>query len=166
MVTLGAEGAGKTSSVNTLLNLPFQPNQASTIGTSVNSCSVDTHLASSKWQKITAICRVTEIPKQYRRELQAAISSVSVNPVAPAPVKPFPQKVIDEMKALIANKEEIPPDGHIRIVIFDIGGQEVYYDVHFLFLAIEDVALLVFDCSKDLDDPVISRQHTGRFGKR
>ena len=166
LVTLGAEGAGKTSSVNTLLNLPFQPNQASTIGTSVNSCSVDTHLASSKWQKITAMYRVTEIPKQYRRELQAAISSVSVNPVAPAPVKPFPQKVIDEMKALIANKEEIPPDGHIRIVIFDIGGQEVYYDVHFLFLAIEDVALLVFDCSKDLDDPVISRHHTGRFGEK
>ena len=166
LVTLGAEGAGKTSSVNTLLNLPFQLNQASTIGTSVNSCSVDTHLASSKWQKITAMYRVTEIPKQYRREVKAAMSSVPVNPVAPAPVKPVPQEVIDEVKAVIANKEEIPPDGHIRIVIFDIGGQEVYYDVHFLFLAIEDVALLVFDCSKDLDDPVISRHRTGRFGEK
>ena len=166
LVTLGAEGAGKTSSINTLLNLPFQPNQASTIGTSVNSCSVDTHLASSKWQKLTAMYRVTEIPKQYRREVKAAMSSVPVDPVTPAPVKPVPQEVIDEVKAVIANKEEIPPDGHIRIVIFDIGGQEVYYDVHFLFLAIEDVALLVFDCSKDLDDPVISRHRTGRFGEK
>ena len=166
LVTLGAEGAGKTSSVNTLLSLPFQPNQPSTIGASVNSCSVDTHLASSKWQKITALYRVAEIPKQYRREVKAAMSSVPVNPVAPGPVKPVPQEVIDEVKAVIANKEEIPPDGHIRIVIFDIGGQEVYYDVHFLFLAIEDVALLVFDCSKGLDDPVISRHRTGRFGEK
>ena len=165
LVTLGAESAGKTSSINTLLNLPFDPDQASTIGTSINSCSVDTHLASSKWQKITALYRVTEIHKQYKREVKAAMSSVPVNPIA-APVKPVPQVVIDEVKAVIASKEEIPPDGNIRIVIFDIGGQEVYYDVHFLFLAIEDVALLVFDCSKGLDDPVISRHRTGRFGEK
>ena len=38
--------------------------------------------------------------------------------------------------------------------------------MHFLFLAIEDVALLVFDCSKGLDDPVISRHRTGRFGEK
>ena len=166
LVTLGAEGAGKTSSVNTLLNLPFQPNQESTVGASINTCSIDTHLVSSKWKKITALYRVTEIPNQYRREVKAAMYSVPVNPVTPAPVKPIPQEVIDEVKAVITSKEEIPKDGHIRIVIFDIGGQEVYYDVHFLFLAIEDVALLVFDCSKGLDDPVISRHRTGRFGEK
>ena len=166
LVTLGAEGAGKTTSINTLLNLPFKRNQQSTIGASVNSCSVDMHLASSKWQKITASFRVTEIPKQYKREVKAAMASIPVKPVVPVPVKPTPQEIIDEVKAVIASEEEIPQDGHIRIVIFDIGGQEVYYDVHFLFLAIEDVALLVFDCSKGLDDPVISRHRTGRFGER
>ena len=166
LVTLGAEGAGKTSSVNTLLNLPFQPNQESTVGASVNSCSVDTYLASSKWQKITAAFQITQINKQHKSEVKAAMTTVSVKPVIAAPVKPIPQEVVDEVKAVITSKEEIPQDGHIRIVIFDIGGQEVYYDVHFLFLAIEDVALLVFDCSKSLDDPVISRQRTGRFGEK
>ena len=166
LVTLGAEGAGKSSSVNTLLNLPFQPNQESTVGASVNSCSVDTYLASSKWQKITAAFQITQINKQHKSEVKAAMSSVTVKPVTPAPVKPIPQEVLDEVKAVMTSKEEIPQDGHIRIVIFDIGGQEVYYDVHFLFLAIEDVALLVFDCSKGLDDPVISRQRTGRFGEK
>ena len=165
LVTLGAEGAGKTSSINTLLNIPFQANQISTIGASVNSCSVDTHLVSSKWKKITALYRVTKIPKQYKREVKAAMSSVQVNPVTPAAyVRPVPQKVINEVKSLIASQEEIPQDGHIRIVIFDIGGQEVY-DVHFLFLAIEDVALLVFNCFKGLDHPVISRHSTGKLGK-
>ena len=166
LVTLGAEGAGKTSSINTLLNLPFQPNQPSTIGASVNSCSVDTHLTSSKWQKITTVYRVTEIPKQQRREVKAAMSRVVVNSVAPTVPKPIPKEVISEVKAVIASKEDVPPDDYIRIVIFDIGGQEVYYDIHFLFLAIEDVALLVFDCSKRLDDPVISRYRPGRFGER
>jgi len=163
--TLGAEGAGKTTSVNTLLNLPFQSNQEYTVGASVNSCSVDTHLASSKWQKITASFRVTEIPKQHNREVKAAMSSIPVIPVTAIPVKPTPQEVINEIKEVIATKD-MPEDSHISIVIFDVGGQEVYYDVHFLFLAIEDIALLVFDCSKELDDPVISRHRTGRFGEK
>ena len=166
LVTLGAEGAGKTSSVNTLLNLPFQPNQESTVGASVNSCTIDMHLASSKWKKITATFQVAEIPKQYKREVKAAVYSKPLKPAEPKSIQPVPQEVINEVKAMIASKEEIPQDGHIRIVIFDIGGQEVYYDVHFLFLAIEDVALLVFDCSKGLDNPVISRHRTGRFGEK
>ena len=170
LVTLGAEGAGKTSSINTLLNLPFQPNQESTVGASVNSCTIDTHLASSKWQKITATFQITEIPKQYKREVKSAVKSAvyskPVQPVMYSSVQGIPQKVINEVKEMITSKEEIPQEGHVRIVIFDIGGQEVYYDVYFLFLAIEDVALLVFDCSKGLDDPVISRHRTGRFGEK
>ena len=166
LVTLGAEGAGKTSSINTLLNLPFQPNQESTVGASVNSCTIDTHLASSKWKKITATFQITEIPKQYKREVKSAVYSKPIKPVMSSSIQDIPQKVINEVKEMIASKEEIPQEGHVRIVIFDIGGQEVYYDVHFLFLAIEDVALLVFDCSKGLDDPVISRHRTGRFGEK
>ena len=166
LVTLGAEGAGKTSSINTLLNLPFQSNQESTVGASVNSCTVDMHLATSKWKKVTATFQITEIPKLYNKEINAAVSSTPAKPVNLSSVKPASQKVIDEVKQIIASKEEIPPDGHVRIIIFDIGGQEVYYDVHFLFLAIEDIALLVFDCSKRLDDQVISRHRTGRFGEK
>ena len=166
LVTLGPEGAGKTTSISTLLNLPFQPNQESTVGASINSCSINTHLASSKWRKITAAFQVTEISKQYKREIKSAMFSEPVKPVTPVPVKSIPQEVIDEVKAVISSNEDIPEEGHIRIVIYDIGGQEVYYDVHFLFLAMEDVALLVFDCSKGLDDPVISRHRTDRFGEK
>ena len=165
LVTLGAEGAGKTSSINTLLNIPFQSNQESTVGASVNSCTVDMHLATSKWKKVTATFRITEIPKLYNKEINATVLSSPAQPVNLGSVKPPSQKVIDQVKKIIASKEEIPPDGHVRIM-FDIGGQEVYYDIHFLFLAIEDVALLVFDCSKDLDDQVISRHRTGRFGEK
>ena len=92
LVTLGAEGAGKTSSVNTLLNLPFKPNQESTVGATVNSCTIDMHLASSKWKKITAAFQVTEIPKQYKREVKAVVYSKPIKPVAHSPVPSLSHK--------------------------------------------------------------------------
>jgi len=162
VVVLGAEGAGKTSTINTLMNLHFQPDQKSTVGASVYSVEIN---SACKWQKVTAYFRVTEIIQQYKKEVKAAMSSVPLNPVAPSPVKSIPQEVINKVKELITSKD-IPDDGHIRTLIFDLGGQEVFYDVHFLFLAIEDVALVVFDCSKKLDDPVISRHHTEWFKEK
>ena len=166
LVTLGAEGAGKTTTVNTLLNKPFQCNQRSTVGASVKSCSVDRQMASSKWHTITATFRIAEIPKQHLSEVKSTMSLISIEETSPGiPAEPIPQAVIDAAKATAAS-EAAPKDGMIRIIVFDIGGQEVYYEIHFLFLAIEDTALLVFDASKKLHDPVISRQRFGRFGEK
>ena len=136
------------------------------MGASVNSCSVDRQLASSKWHTITATFRIAEIPKQHRGEVKSTMSLISIEHTSPVtPAEPIPQKVIDAAKATAAS-EPAPKDGMIRIIVFDIGGQEVYYEIHFLFLAIEDTALLVFDASKQLHDPVISRQRFGRFGEK
>ena len=63
------------------------------------------------------------------------------------------------------NAKEVS-DGDVRIVILDLGGQEIYYEVHFLFLAPEDIVLLTFDASKGLDQPVTSRQRLDRFQKK
>ena len=57
-------------------------------------------------------------------------------------------------------------DGDVRIIILDLGGQEVYYHVHFLFLAQEDVVFLTFDASKDLDQSVICRPRLIRFPQK
>ena len=166
LVTLGAEGAGKTTTVNTLLNKPFQCDQESTVGASVKSCSVDRQLASSKWHTISATFRIAEIPKQHQSEVKSTMSLISIKETSPgATAEPIPPAVIDAAKATAAS-EAAPKGGMIRIIIFDIGGQEVYYEIHFLFLAIEDTALLVFDASKKLHDPVISRQRFGRFGEK
>jgi len=164
LVTLGAEGAGKTSTINSLLDLPFQPNQKSTVGAAVNSCTVERQF-SSKWVKVNASFHVATIPKLHKKELKSAMSVIASEPtftVTPGPSEPIPQELVNEVKAVVASGDV--QDGDIKIVIFDIGGQEVYYEIHFLFLAVEDIALLVFDCSKNLDDQVISRQRPGRFG--
>ena len=166
LVTLGPEGAGKTSTINSLLNLPFQPNQESTVGAAVNSCIIEKQL-SSRWIKVSASRRRTEIPKLYKSEVKTFMSVISNEPtftVTPGPPEPISQKLISEVKEAVTSEDT--KDNAIKIIIFDIGGQEVYYEIHFLFLATEDIALLVFDCSKGLDDQVISRQRPGRFGDK
>ncbi|XP_065906448.1 uncharacterized protein [Dysidea avara] len=160
LVTLGAEGAGKTSTINTLMNEKFLPNQETTVGASISSCKVTRSIATSKWQKITATARVVEIPKQRRGEMKSAMALISLDPTPQSPpVNPIVhQKAIEDLKMIMAT-QDIKKD-ETRIIVFDIGGQEVYYEIHFLFLATEDVALLVFKASIGLHTPVSPRQHS------
>ena len=73
LVTLGAEGAGKTSTISTLLGEEFQPNQETTVGASISSCKISRSIATSEWKKITVTARVAEIPKLRRKEMRAQI---------------------------------------------------------------------------------------------
>ena len=50
LVTLGAEGAGKSSTVDTLFNEKFDPDKKSTIGAAVNTCTID-HRIAAGWKK-------------------------------------------------------------------------------------------------------------------
>ncbi|XP_065905734.1 uncharacterized protein [Dysidea avara] len=166
LVTLGAEGAGKTSTINTLMGEEFQPNQKTTVGASISSCKVARSMATSKWQKITATARVAEIPRQRRGEMKAQIALISLDPTPQsAPVKPeVHQKAVKDLKEIMAT-QDIKKD-ETRIIVFDIGGQEVYYEIHFLFLAVEDVALLVFKASIGLHTPVDPRAHSQKVQEK
>ena len=166
LVTLGAEGAGKTSTINTLMNEKFLPDQETTVGASISSCKVTRSIATSKWQKISATARVAEIPKQRCGELKAEIVLISLDPTPQsAPVNPVVhQNAIEDLKKIMAT-QDIEKD-ETRIIVFDIGGQEVYYEIHFLFLAAEDVALLVFKASIGLRRPVSPRQQSQKFQEK
>ena len=48
-------------------------------------------------------------------------------------------------------------DDNIRIVIYDLGGQEIYYELQYLFLVSHDIVFLTFNASMDLDKPVVRR---------
>jgi len=166
LVTLGAEGAGKTSTINTLMGEKFQPNQETTVGASISSCKVTRSIATSKWMKITATARVAEIPRQRRGELKAEIALLSLDPTPQsAPVKPeIHQKAVKDLKEIMAT-QDIKKD-ETRIIVFDIGGQEVYYEIHFLFLELEDVALLVFKASIGLHAQVAPRAHSKKVEEK
>ena len=164
LVVLGAEAAGKTCTIDTLFDQPFQPDQPTTVGASVSKCKVhvDRHLG-YQWEKVTASFRILQIPKQRNSELKVAMSLLSIEPSLPsASTEPIPPQLVKEVIDTISS-EDIQ-DQEVRSVIFDIGGQEVYYEIKFLFLSDEDVVMLVFDASKPLEVPVACR--SGRFKKK
>jgi len=163
IVMLGAEGAGKSSTVNTLLDEEFQPEQPVTVGADVRSCKTDCYHA-SKWKKVKVLAEI--IPKQYNASIKVKMSLFSDNPSlsVPTSMESVPNKLYAAVRKALHT--EIVDDGDVRVVILDIGGQEIYYEVHFLFLAPEDVGILVFNASKSLDEPVISRHRSKRFQEK
>jgi len=162
LVTLGAEGAGKTSTINTLTGKGFKSDQKTTVGASVE---VARSMADSNWKIVTATARVAELPRQRRGELKAQILISLDQTTGSAPVKPeVQQKAAEQLKEIMAT-QEIKKD-ETRIIVFDIGGQELYYEIHFLFLAVEDVALLVFDASIGLRGSIKPRAHSQQNQKK
>ena len=165
LVMMGAEGVGKTSTVNSLLNKKFQRNQNSTVGAAVNHCIID-RVYVSKWRQIEMKHHSQELPKLYNSEMKECIKVISETlSDKQIPACAQPEKVSDELitqvKRVMETEEVV--SGDVQIIILDLGGQEIYYEVHFMFLAPEDVVLMTFDASKGLTQPVVCRQRLNRF---
>ena len=169
LVMLGAEGAGKTSSVQSLLDKKFNAAEASTVGAHINCCLTD-RIFVSKWQQIEIADQLDNLPKLHNSNIKKLMPKMS--PMVESELPSSANKVEEIVPDLVAahvqevvNAHEVS-DGDVRIVILDLGGQEIYYEVHFLFLAPEDIVLMTFDASKGLDQPVISRQRLDRFQEK
>jgi len=170
LVTLGPEGAGKSSTIDTLLNEKFDPYKKSTVGASVNTCNVD-RIMTDKWRKSEHT--LVQVAQQHYGELKAAMKEISVenhhrytetDMASGMSVKTYSQDLYKKVKNVLVSREI--SGNNFRMVVFDLGGQEIYYEIHNLFLALEDVALLVFDSSKELNKEVVSRERVGKFGEK
>ena len=153
LILLGAEGGGKTSTVCSLIGKPFKPHQLSTVGADIsNTCTVDRYCVSD-WKLKELQEYLKDIPIQYKYELQKTM-------VEPTDSKPSEEslKEVDMTTVQDIMQNMMAPKGKIRIVIYDLGGQEVYYEIHFLFLASCDIVFIAFNASENLDAPVIRRQ--------
>jgi len=185
LVLLGAEGAGKTSTASSLLNKDFKPQQPSTIGANLNTCTVDRILV-SKWKHTDISHHLERLPKQFRCEIKAYIKAFTPSDKKPVPLtkKSYPQQkepaedtgkdqsqpqkmseedVVKVREAI--NTQDVDKDD-VSIVMLDLGGQEIYYTIHFLFLAQEDVIFIAFNASQDLKKPVVIRQRLTRFQEK
>ena len=87
-----------------------------------------------------------DIPIQYKHELLETM-------IEPTDAEPNQESLKDVNMTTV--QQNVAPD---RIVIYDLGGQEVFYEIHFLFLASCDVVFITFNASESLDAPVIRRQ--------
>jgi len=156
LVMLGAEGAGKSCTVDSLLDIPFKSDQPSTISAKTqqvvvkNNMTVD-RVFVSNWNPLKVQEHQKEVNKHYEHEVEASKNDI------PSDTEVLSER--KEQKFLIKGTAEVPPSQSvgIRIAIFDLGGQEIYYELQFLFLASLDVVFLAFDASKDLDAQVVRR---------
>ena len=170
IVMLGAEGAGKTSTVDSLLGKPFKPNQPSTVGAQTHQVETNNltvgRVFVSNWNEKELQDQLKEVVIHHKCEVQNAMNETLDNSKASSEEKDqeITPAEITKAKEIFENKEV--PDGDVRIVIYDLGGQEIYYELQFLFLASHDVVFIAFDASKDLNDPVIRRhRYAGDYSK-
>jgi len=169
LILLGPQGAGKTSTVGSLLNKPFNPDQASTIGANLNKCTVDRILA-SKWKQTEVKDHMEDVVKQYRYEMKSCMSKVSQKSKEQYLDKDtfkfvYSQATFAKAKVFIESKP-FSGSNDIKIIIYDLGGQETYQVLRCLFLASEDIAFVVFDASIGLDGHVKNRQRCTRLKKK
>ena len=178
---LGPEGAGKTSTVHSLLSKKFQRHQPSTVGADINTCTAD-RFFTTKWKQIEIQHQLENLPMQFKSDLKSFMQKISDNASEQSPKESvvsiekemLPQEHFQEAEIpheIAAKVQEVADtteihDDEVQITILDLGGQEIYYHIHFLFLAQEDVVFIAFNASKDLDQPVVCRQRLTRFQEK
>ena len=187
IVMLGAEGAGKTSTVLSLLDKEFQPHQLSTVGADTHTANICNTFTADRifvcnWKTREFQHHLDDITVRHKHEMkQNMTKTLSTKPLETK--TPQNNEVLKSPKLKVQQSEDaeynevsrsaglevlkskVTPDGNIRIVIYDLGGQEVYYEVHYLFLASYDVVFLTFNASISLDKPVVRRHRYTIFQK-
>ena len=159
---LGQENAGKTCLVASLLGDKFEKNTA-TKGADIDVCTV----FSSKWSRVDKKNIPKKLHKMYHCRLKATaeikVSAEQQKSVLKAANK---QQLLDSLpalpKAVKADLEQaktavLIDENGINAIIWDFAGQSVYYGLHSMFLKEDNVAMIVFDASQNLQDPVKGR---------
>ena len=157
---LGPEGAGKTSTVLSLLGEDFQSGQPSTVGADihkVNSFTVD-RICVYNWRTTKEFqLHLEEISTHYIHEMKEEMTQGLSSRSLPTEGHKEYNRVSESAGLEVLQSKVHMPDSNIKVVIYDLGGQEIYYEVHYLFLASHDVVFLTFNASVDLDEPVVRR---------
>ena len=163
IVMLGAEGAGKTSTVHSLLDKKFQPHQPSTIGADTHTGDICNTFTADRvfvcnWRPREFQHHLDEISVHYKHELKQEMTKTLRTKHKDLFVNFKKYNKVSESAGLEVLQNKNTPGDKVRLVIYDLGGQEIYYEVHYLFLASHDIVFLTFNASVNLDEPVVKRQ--------
>ena len=160
---LGQGNSGKSCLIGSLLGDEFEERTA-TKGADVDVCKI---FASSKWSRLKKGEVSKVLQKKYYGKLkvtaQITLSGEQQQPVLKAQNRQQLLESLPELpEAVEADLEQaktavlIDDDG-INAIIWDFAGQSVYYGLHSMFLKEDNVAMVVFDASQRLQDPVKER---------
>jgi len=153
---LGQENAGKSCLVSTLLGEEFKE-CISTRGADVDVCTV----FASNWSRIRKETIPKKMQKLFHIKLRVAaeikIPAEHVEQPTPPNMQEFQQSLPELLAAVKADLEQakaavLVDDDGINAVIWDFAGQSVYHGLHSMFLKEDNVAMIVFDASQNLDD--------------
>ena len=160
---LGQQNAGKSCLIASLLGDEFKERVA-TRGADIDVCRI---FSSSKWSRLKKGEASEVLKKKYYGKLkmtaQIKISAEQQKPIFKAQNKQQLLESLPELpEAVQADLEQaktavlIDDDG-INAIIWDFAGQSVYYGLHSMFLKEDNVAMIVFNASQQLQDPVKDR---------
>ena len=149
--------------VASLLGDKFEE-QIATQGANVDICKI----FASKWSRIERSKVPKKLQNLYYGQLHITakikISAEQLQPLSKAKNKQqflesLPAELPEAVKADLEQAKIavlIDEDG-INAIIWDFAGQSVYYGLHSMFLKEDNVAMIVFDASQPLQDPVKGR---------
>ena len=159
---LGQECSGKTCLTASLLGDKFEE-QTATRGTDIDVCKI----FSSKWSRVERSKVPKKLQKLYHSQLQVTaqikLSAEKQQHVSKAQNR---QQLLDSLpelpEAVKADLEQaktavLIDEDSINAIIWDFAGQSVYYGLHSMFLKQDSVAIIAFDASQPLHDPVKGR---------
>ena len=137
---MGPHVAGKTSTVRSLLGKQFRPDQPSTVGANVSyvltSDTVDC-IYTCDWEMSKFNQYIEILSARCNHELKLNMIKVLKE------AQDLSENAAYDSAGLKVLQNESMPKDKTRIIIYDLGGQEIYYNIQFLFLASYDVIFLM-----------------------
>ena len=156
---LGQQSAGKTCLVASLLGDKFEEN-AATQGADIEVCTI----YASQWSRVEKKKVPKQLQKKYLGKLKVTAEikitaerqkSVSKAQQLLESLPQLPQAVKEDLEQ--AKTAVLIDEDGINVIIWDFAGQSVYYGLHSMFLKEDNVAMIVFDASQDLQDAAKGR---------
>ncbi|GBG34317.1 Leucine-rich repeat serine/threonine-protein kinase 2 [Hondaea fermentalgiana] len=168
LMVVGKGAAGKTSTIRTLLNQPFNPDHDSTIGVdlrlmrtrdwrerrTITDADLGEQFAKFKYRQQSNVQRVSNRMPAGMTQLPSSHESSALRR---APMLFDEEEVVKAVSTplrLQVKNQTAKTDEEVSFTIWDYGGQEVFYALHHLFLTQYGVYVLVFDMRE-----VLGKEH-------
>ena len=170
LMVVGEGRSGKSATVRSLLNQPFDPALNSTIGVALSETLA---ARNSGWIEqddqqefsFTASFAATAVAtsrKAIEKRKAAAREGRQKQPSRPAANTPFvAAKPPSSFESSYRYKDALFTDARnrLQLLIWDYGGQEVFHTLHHLFITSTGVYLVVFSLAAFVRDPQTTIRH-------
>ncbi|XP_074628499.1 uncharacterized protein LOC141886257 isoform X4 [Acropora palmata] len=176
LMLIGQARSGKTSLKKSLMGIPFNPHEGSTVGIDVDpsyfKVSTETWKIGEEDQatnKETKRYFEYNLTRQILKILEHDTEEQNVsegNEVTEDPPSGEKRETLQEIESLPSDLlavKEMEGEDKIYSVLWDFAGESVYYETHTLFLTSRAIFLLTYDLSRDPYGKALSEKKQERY---